>query len=307
MSSREVEPRADDGNLDLYDPDKGLKTIASAQALEKHAARIKDPEALFKAIKVRLTAIRKFVLWWDGLGDKRGNPTKRDSAVTFPIAGRDGIPDRKEIERWRDRTKEVGDYLRALEDAQIRCDRISRLRNANTVRGTEGTGEFERYTPAIFIEAARRVLGEIDLDPATSEEAQQTVRAVDYFTESDDGLGREWDGRVWLNPPYHRELAPKFIDKLIAELDAGRVTAAIMLTNNCTDTGWFLRAANRAAAICFTNGRINFTTPNGGKPVLPTQGQAFFYFGHDTETFAKIFQSIGFGVQPAWPYGAPPP
>jgi hypothetical protein len=31
-----------------------------------------------------MTAIREFVLWWDGLGEKRGNPTKRSSTATFP-------------------------------------------------------------------------------------------------------------------------------------------------------------------------------------------------------------------------------
>jgi hypothetical protein len=40
-----------------------------------------------------------------------------------------------------------------------------------------GTGENEWYTPKQYIEAARKVLGEIDLDPATSEKAQETIGA----------------------------------------------------------------------------------------------------------------------------------
>ena len=295
----------DSGELALYDPDKGLKTIASAQAIEKHAARIKDPEALFKAIKIRLTAIREFVLWWDGLakqlakgGGDQKSKNRRDSTVT-PIAGHDGLPDRKEIQRWRERTKDAGDYQRALEDAQMRCDRISRLKNAGTVRGTEGTGEFERYTPAIYIEAARLVLGAIDLDPATSEQAQLLVRATKFFTEKTDGLKQEWHGRVWLNPPYHRELAPLFIDKLIGEITARHVSAAIVLTNNSTDTEWFAQAEAACAAMCFTKGRIKFTEPNG-KEVLPTQGQTFFYFGNDVPGFASVFCRFGFGVRPDW-------
>jgi hypothetical protein len=47
----------------------------------------------------------------------------------------------------------------ALDDAAHRAQRICEQENANTVRGTEGTGEFERYTPPQYIELARNVLG----------------------------------------------------------------------------------------------------------------------------------------------------
>ena len=40
-----------------------------------------------------------------------------------------------------------------------------------------GGGPVERYTPAEYIEKARLVLGDIDLDPASSEQAQKTVEA----------------------------------------------------------------------------------------------------------------------------------
>src|SRR5262245_14805307 len=44
------------------------------------------------------------------------------------------------------------------------------------------TGVPEWYTPARLIEAGRAVLGDIDLDPASSDIAQKTVRAKEYFT-----------------------------------------------------------------------------------------------------------------------------
>jgi phage N-6-adenine-methyltransferase len=28
-----------------------------------------------------------------------------------------------------------------------------------------------------------------------------------YFTPADDGLAQTWTGRVWMNPPYGREIA----------------------------------------------------------------------------------------------------
>ena len=59
----------------------------------------------------------------------------------------------------------------------------------------------EHYTPPEIVEAAREVLGVIELDPATSVEANRVVRAIEIMTTSSNGLTRRWRGRVFLNPP----------------------------------------------------------------------------------------------------------
>jgi hypothetical protein len=100
----------------------------------------------------------------------------------------------------------------------------------------------EFYTPAVFVEAARKVLGEIDLDPGSNPEAnEKVVRAKKIYTKDNDGLAphNEWHGRVFCNPPY-QGLTGKFARKLLAEYEAGRTTAAIFLvTNQGTRTRWF--------------------------------------------------------------------
>jgi phage N-6-adenine-methyltransferase len=171
-------------------------------------------------------------------------------------------------------------------------------------RGTGGTGENEWYTPARELAAAREVLGEFDLDPGSSHRAQETVRAKKYFTIEDDGLARDWHGRVWLNPPYEQPHIANFVDKLVAEYCSGRVTSAIMLTHNCTDTKWFHKAANVADAFCFTSGRIKFYNAEGVGEQTP-QGQAFLYFGDDVAAFGRVFSRLGvvgtFGIYDANP------
>jgi phage N-6-adenine-methyltransferase len=160
------------------------------------------------------------------------------------------------------------------------------------VRGTQGTGDNEWNTSEKIVEAAREALGAIDLDPATTEEANKIVGAARILTKQEDGLKHEWYGRVWLNPPYAQPLIAQFALKMVAEYKAGRVAAGIMLTNNYTDTEWFHEAVAIADAICFTRGRVKFYKSNG-KIAKPTQGQASFYFGPDIELFAQVFDRVG--------------
>jgi phage N-6-adenine-methyltransferase len=158
---------------------------------------------------------------------------------------------------------------------------------------TLGTGEYEWYTPPKYIELARAVLGEIDLDPASSDKAQETVRAARYFTAADEGLRHEWRGRVWLNPPYAQPLIGQFVTKMVEERSAGNITAGIMLTHNYTDTSWFDEASEIADAACFTRGRIAFHVSNGAPCISPPYGQTFFYFGEEREAFAAKFIEVG--------------
>ncbi len=59
----------------------------------------------------------------------------------------------------------------------------------------------EWYTPTPFVEAARRTMGSIDLDPASHAEANTRVQAARFFTEADNSLDQTWAGNVFLNPP----------------------------------------------------------------------------------------------------------
>lgn len=158
------------------------------------------------------------------------------------------------------------------------------------------SGNNEWYTPRKYIEAARSVLGEIDLDPASSATANDVVQAQTYYTAEDDGLLGEWSGRVWMNPPYAKGLIERFTEKLAYHVDAGDVIEAIALVNNATETGWFRRLAAVSSAICFPDSRVRFWNPDG-ESSDPLQGQAILYMGDDVEAFAFEFKQFGLLVR----------
>jgi hypothetical protein len=161
--------------------------------------------------------------------------------------------------------------------------------NSGAYNGTKFSGEFERYTPKPYLELVRRVLGHIDLDPASAKAAQRNVRATRYFTIVEDGLKQNWSGRVFLNPPYHWDLVGPFVDKLVEEYTSGRVKGAILPINTTTDTQYFDAVARTCSSICFTQGRIQFLLPNGQQiDAPPIIGQMFAYFGRAVDKFERV-------------------
>lgn len=276
---------------DNYDPDQGLKAMAVAEAAENYYRRAKDVAQLYAAVETKLGEQRRFVLWWDEQEKQHGELGDRD-ATQFQRLDDLGVS-KETVYKWRTRLADSAKFDHALEAAQERCRRVCEAdKGSSEQRGTTGTGDVEWFTPAQYVEAARSVMGGIDLDPASSAEAQETVKAERYYTPEDDGLAQEWCGRIFLNPPYAQPFIVDFTTKLVEEWRAGRVRQAIMVTHNSTDTAWFHDTARACVAVCFTKGRVYFTDSNG-QTGRPAQGQAFFYFGPDAAAFKAVFDAIG--------------
>lgn len=163
----------------------------------------------------------------------------------------------------------------------------------------------EWYTPAKYIEAARTVMGSIDLDPASCELANQTVKATRYYTQEDDGLSKAWYGNVWLNPPYSHPAASRqvnvnggglkgytgyFMSKFIEEYAKGHVNQAVICVNADTTRTWFKPLWD--GIICFAHHQIQFDLPDR------TQRHHFYstvfaYFGWNEQRFIDVFSQFG--------------
>ena len=115
---------------------------------------------------------------------------------------------------------------------------------------TKNNGEW--LTPPEIIKA----LGTFDLDPCAPINRPWDM-ADNHFTINDDGLNKDWLGRVWCNPPYGRETF-NWLNKLAEHGDGIALIFARTETNGFHEEVW-----RKADAVFFFRGRINFHYVDG--------------------------------------------
>lgn len=144
----------------------------------------------------------------------------------------------------------------------------------------------EWYTPKEILDRVVAAIGGIDLDPCSNSKENPNVPCVECFTQAEDGLRQNWRGRVYMNPPYGREIVP-WVEKLVCDYKAGHVTQAIALVPARVDTDWFRQF--RDYAICFIDGRLKFSGHENSAP-FPS---AVVYLGGDIDRFYEAFSGLG--------------
>jgi len=251
---------------------------------------------------------------------KAGRPSEKPrqvaglSADTASDNGIAGIPQRKAAdllnvsERGIQRANVVREHgveelQEALASGEIKtstAEQIARLpeeAQRSRVAAIFSSKSVEWYTPAEYVDAAREVMGKIDLDPGSCEEANKTVKAAKIYTEETDGLaeGNKWKGRLWLNPPYGR-LAGQFVSRLMREVEAENVKEfCILLNSYSSDTQWWQPLWDYT--LSFPSKRINFTSGESETESGSTHGSAIIYMGPNRDKFIEVFSRFGVIVE----------
>ena len=118
------------------------------------------------------------------------------------------------------------------------------------------------YTPKWIIDT----LGPFDCDPcAPPIEVRPYQIAPIAYTKDDDGLAHEWQGIVWMNPPYSRVLLRQFCEKM-----AAYGNGIALLVNRQDNLLWQEVIFPSAKSMIFMRHRVKFIRPDG------TTGSPFF-------------------------------
>lgn len=86
-----------------------------------------------------------------------------------------------------------------------------------------------------------------------------------FYTKDDDALKHNWYGRVWVNPPYGREVG-RWVKYAYEQVMLGFAQRVVMLLPSRTDTKWWHEWVKRAREIHFLKGRVCFVGGNSCAP-----------------------------------------
>lgn len=133
----------------------------------------------------------------------------------------------------------------------------------NPVHFSSATDQWS--TPPDFFKKAEAEFGPFDLDPAAD---ATNAKAPQFYTKEQNGLGQDWFGRVWCNPPYGRGIG-EWVKKGSCAINGVCPTAdvVVMLLPARTDTSWWhVWVIPFATEIRFIRGRLKFGGAKNSAP-----------------------------------------
>jgi phage N-6-adenine-methyltransferase len=146
-------------------------------------------------------------------------------------------------------------------------------------------------TPLELVASLETALGRFDLDPcaAAADLRSARVKARVRLTMADNGLAAAWRGRVFVNPPYGRQLG-RWIEKCAAEAAAGALVVGLVPARTCTR--WWHDHVAGAADVFMLRGRLRF---GDGEQAAPFPS-AVVVWGGEQETMRRL----GAALPGAW-------
>ena len=159
------------------------------------------------------------------------------------------------------------------------------------MRGDEAEWSPESTTPPLVLDGLRLTLGNIDLDPCSSEAAQEQIAAREWYSAAQDGLSLPWHGTVHVFPPTER--IDEFAEKLVTELDSGRVRRAALLGPADLRSDWAVHLLEQAAFDALVIERVPRSSEAAGNRNHGMGRLALFLLGVDSDRLTKVFDTWG--------------
>lgn len=141
--------------------------------------------------------------------------------------------------------------------------------NRHSVHFSSATVEWE--TPQWLFDELSEIYGGFTLDPCATAANAKCAR---FFTRTEDGLLQPWEGKVFCNPPYGRDIGLWVEKAYNASLEDAFV---VCLLPARTDTRWWQDWASRGY-VRFLRGRLRFGNAQNAAPfpsALVTFGKYF--------------------------------
>ena len=148
-------------------------------------------------------------------------------------------------------------------------------------------GRTDWCTPQKIVDAAWRALGGcIDLDPCSN--VSSLVGARREIRLPADGLAVKWTGRVYVNPPFGRDL-PRWVDKCRQSYIQNSASVVLLLPAAVDTRLWHDHIWWHASRVCFLRGRLRFVGASASAPMAC----AVVYWGQIPELFDRAFAALG--------------
>jgi hypothetical protein len=155
-------------------------------------------------------------------------------------------------------------------------------------------------TPMHIVEMARKVLGTIDLDPASSAVANRRVQATEYHSVQTDGLYQPWYGSVFCNPPGGRigrdSKTAMFWKRMVTQPIVQGIFMGFSLECLQSTQGKGVRSALEFP-LCVPSKRVRFELPEPNvHRNAPSHSNVIVYVPGEvdnTDLFIEVFSALG--------------
>jgi phage N-6-adenine-methyltransferase len=117
----------------------------------------------------------------------------------------------------------------------------------------------EWATPQFLFDELCWIFGGFTLDPCATPE---NAKCPQFFTRAENGLAQTWEGKIFCNPPYGREIG-KWVRKAFEESLHGALVVCLLPAR--TDTRWWQDYAKRGH-VRFLKGRLKFGDAKNAAP-----------------------------------------